>query len=264
MDKAYDVIDDLKKDFARKEKNYKKEISKLQKENKGLKDTIAKRDKEIIDLKGEILRLRTNNKKDSSNSSKPSSTNEYKKVITNSRKKSKNKPGKPKGEKSTNLSNKKLNDFINSGDIEYQIIEYRYYPNDDGTYNIQKYHNRPIQYGDNLKTIYTCMNNDIYNSPSGIVRFISNITNNGVNLSKSTILKWNKDLAIKLQPEVNNIEKELTEAYYLNCDDSSLKIDGSSFNDLCVCNDTHTRLWISKKKIENHGRNILCFRIIKE
>ena len=41
-------------------------------------------------IKGEILKLRTNNKKDSSNSSKPSSTNGYKKVITNSRKKSKN------------------------------------------------------------------------------------------------------------------------------------------------------------------------------
>lgn len=276
LDKAYDVIDDLKKDFARKEKNYKKEISKLQKENKELKDIIAKQDKEINELKGEILRLRTNNKKDSSNSSKPSSTNGYKKVITNSRKKSKNKPGKPKGEKSTNLSNAKLDIFINSGDVEYkiininktslnenkeyksvkvldikivkQIIEYRYYPNEDGTYSISEYHNRPIQYGNNLKAICACMNNDIYNSTDGITRFLSNITNGGINLSKSTILRWNNELATKLQPEVNHIEEKLVESYYLNCDDSSLKINGSSYNDLCVCNKNHTRLWISGKK----------------
>ena len=42
----------------------------------------------IIDLKKEILRLKSKNDKDSSNSSKPSSTNGYKKVITNRREKS--------------------------------------------------------------------------------------------------------------------------------------------------------------------------------
>lgn len=283
LDKAYDVINDLKKDFTKKEKNYKKEISKLQKENKELRDTIAKQDKEISELKGEILRLRTNNKKDSSNSSKPSSTNGYKKVITNSRKKSKNKPGKPKGEKSTNLSNDKLDIFMKSGDVEYQIIninkttlnenkayksvkvldvkivkqiiEYRYYPNEDGTYNIPEYHNRPIQYGNNLKAICTCMNNDIYNSTDGITKFISNITNGGINLSKSTILRWNTELSTKLQVEVNYIEGNLIEAYYLNCDDSSFKIDGNTFNDLCVCNKTHTRLWVSDKKDRDAWKN---------
>ena len=44
-------------------------------------------------------------------------------MITNSRKKSINFPGKPKGNSSTNLSKEKLEQFINSGNVEYQIIE---------------------------------------------------------------------------------------------------------------------------------------------
>ena len=92
------------------------------------------------------------------------------------------------------------------------------------------------------------MNNDIYNSTDGIVRFISNITNGGVTISKSTLLSWNKKLSHNLKPVISNIESNLTESYYLNCDDSSIKVNGTSYNDLCVCNDKYSRLWISKKK----------------
>lgn len=283
LDKAYDAIADLKKDFSKKEREYKKEISTLKAENQQLKNIIQQKNKEINDLKGEVLRLRTNNKKDSTNSSKPSSTNGYKKVITNRRKKSKNKPGKPSGSSSTNLSQEKLNQFLNSGNVEYKIkeinknnknknkkyqvykvmdikiikevTEYRVYPNDDGTYNMIENYNRPIQYGNNLKSICTYLNNNIYNSTDAIVTFISDITNDGVNLSKSTILRWNHELSIALQPEIDNIEKKLVESYYLNCDDSSIKINGEGYNDLCVCNKTHTRLWISEKKDRESWKN---------
>lgn len=118
LDSAYDVIDDLKKDFSKKEKEYKQTIFELKAENKELKNTIDKLEKENKELKGEILRLHTNNKKDSSNSSKPSSTNGFKKVITNRRELSQNKPGKPKGELSTNLSQEKYEKFCNFGDVE--------------------------------------------------------------------------------------------------------------------------------------------------
>lgn len=273
---AYDVIDELKREFSKKEKKYQKTISDLKKENKELKNTIDKLEKENKELKGEILRLKANNQKDSSNSSKPSSTNGYKKTITNRREPSQNKPGKPKGSPSTNLSQEKLNNFYNSGNVEHliieknktknnknkpykvikvldikivkQIIEYHYFPNEDGTYNIPKEHNRAIQWGPNLKTMCVVLNNDVYNSTDGIVRFISNITNNGINLAKSTILRWNNELADKLTPEISNIEANLISAYFLNCDDSSIKINGTNYNDLCVCNDKYTRLWISEKK----------------
>lgn len=276
LDEAYTTIKQMKKDFSKKEKQYSKKISILEKENKNLRQVIDKKDNEIKDLKGEILRLRTNNKKDSTNSSKPSSTDGYKKAVTNRREKSNQKPGKPKGSKSTNLSKEKLEQFINSGDVEYKIIdvnknkknknekfivakvldikivkqitEYRYYPNENGSYNIPEYHNRPIQYGDNLKGICACLNNQIYNSTDAIVEFISNITNGGVSISKSTIIRWNDELFLELNPEIDYIDACLMEAYFLDCDDSSFKIDGKSYNDLCVCDSKHTRLVVSEKK----------------
>lgn len=268
--------------------DYKKllvEYEKEKKENKELKQqfktfikTIEKLTKSVEALQAEILRLKTNNKKDSSNSSKPSSTNGYKKVITNTLQKSENKKGKPAGSPSTNLSTEKLNKFLNSGDVSYEIkeinknkknknkkpmvfkimdikiqkvcTELRVYPNADGTYDIPKGINRPIQYGNNLKTICTFMNNDIYNSTDGISRFINHITNDGINLSKSTLLRWNKTLSENLKPEIEKIEESLLDSYYINGDDSTIKIDGESFYDLCTCNDKYTRLYISDKK--NH------------
>lgn len=123
LEKTYDVIDELKKDFSKKEKKYKQEISKLKEENKEFKNNNEKLENENKELKAEILRLRANNQKDSSNSNKPSSTNGFKKVITNRREPSQNKPGKPKGESSTNLSQEKYERFCNSGNVEHEIIE---------------------------------------------------------------------------------------------------------------------------------------------
>ena len=76
----------------------------------------------IIDLKKEILRLKSKNDKDSSNSSKSSSTNGYKKVITNRREKSNKSKGGQKSHKPHSINNK-LNQFINSGNVIEEIIE---------------------------------------------------------------------------------------------------------------------------------------------
>lgn len=54
---------------------------------KSLNNTIESQNKVIEAQALEILRLKSKNKKDSSNSSKPSGTNGYKKVITNRREK---------------------------------------------------------------------------------------------------------------------------------------------------------------------------------
>ena len=130
---------------------------------KSLNETINNLQKENQDLKEEILRLKSKNDRDSSNSSKPSSTNGYKKVITNRREKSDKNKGGQKGHKPHSLNNK-LDQFIKSGDVEEEIIEinknennknkryiekvvidlkitkvvkrYRYYPDTNGKYNI--------------------------------------------------------------------------------------------------------------------------------
>ena len=252
---------------------------------KSLNDTIKSLNNTIYDLrteneelKKEILRLKSNNDKDSSNSSKPSSTNGYKKVITNRREKSDKSQGAQKGHKPHSLNNK-LDQFINSGDVIEDIIDvnkndnnknkryiekvvidlvitkhvirYRYYPDDNGKYNIPKCHNQNVQYGSNVKAICIDLMTNLYNSTDGVSRFIEDITNGGMTISKGTLILWTKEIANTLQPEIVNIENKLYESYYINHDESQIKIDGDGYNILCACNKKYTRLWVNKHKSQD-------------
>ena len=227
------------------------------------------------ELKKEILRLKSKNDKDSSNSSKPSSTNGFKKVIINRREKSEKSKGGQKNHKPHSLNNK-LEQFINSGNVQEEIIEinknesnknkryiekvvidikvtklikrYRYYPYEDGKYHIPKEHNQYVQYGSIVKSMAVDLMNNLYNSTDGVTRFIEDITNGGITLSKGTLINWNNDLAYKLKDEIENIEKSLLNSYYLNQDESQIKINGDGHNILCACNDKYVRLWQSKHK----------------
>ena len=194
----------------------------------------------------EILRLKSKNNKDSSNSSKPSSTNGFKKVITNRREKSEKSKGGQKNHKPHSLNNK-LEQFINSGNVQEEIIEinknefnknkryiekvviditvtksvkkYRYYPCEDGKYHIPKIHNQYVQYGSVVKAMAIDLINNLYNSTDGVTRFIE-----------------------------EKIEEKLLDSYYLNHDESQIKIDGDGHNILCACNNKYVRLWQSKHK----------------
>ena len=250
---------------------------------KSLNNTINEQAKIIEEQAQEILRLKSKNNKDSSNSSKPSGTNGYKKVITNRREKSNNNKGGQKGHKPHSLNNK-LEQFINSGNVLEEIIEinknennknkryiekvvidikitkhikrYRYYPYEDGKYYIPQCHNQYVQYGNNVKTISINLMNNLYNSTDGIVRFISDITNKGITLSKGTLINWNNELSTKLLPEITNIEEKLLDSYFINHDESQIKINGNGYNVLCACNKKYVRLWSSKNKSQEAIDNI--------
>ena len=223
----------------------------------------------------EILRLKSKNDKDSSNSSKPSSTNGFKKVITNRREKSEKLKGGQQNHKPHSLNNK-LEQFITSDNVQEEIIEvnknefnknkkyiekvvidiqvtkilkrYRYYPYEDGKYHIPKKHNQYVQYGSIVKATAIDLMNNLYNSTDGVTRFIEDITNGGITLSKGTLINWNNDLSFKLNSEIENIEKKLLDSYYINQDESQIKIDGDGHNIFCACNDRHVRLWQSEHK----------------
>ncbi len=270
-EKALSTIEKLKSE----KREDKKIISSLQVTVNTLNNTVEELNKLVKDLKDEILKLKAKNDKDSSNSSKPSSTNGYKKVITNRREKSNTKQDSQKGHNAHTI-NSKLNQFINSGNIEEEIIEinknednknkrfiekividikitktlkrYRYYPNKDGKYNIPKIHNQNIKYGSFIKAISMDLINNLYNSTDGVTRFIEDITNGGITLSKGTLIKQSEELSNKLQPQISNIEEKLLNSYYLNHDESQIKVDGDGYNILCACNRKHTRLWVSKHK----------------
>lgn len=258
-------------------------VKELNKTIKSLNETIEKQNKIIEEQAKEILRLKSKNNKDSSNSSKPSSTNGFKKVITNRREKSNKNKGAQKFHKPHSLNNK-LEQFINSGDVEETIIEvnkndenenkryiekvvidlkitktvtrYRYYPDEFGKYNIPKCHNQNVQYGNTIKAICIDLTNNLYNSTDGTIRFIEDITNGGMTISKGTLCLWTKDIVNKLTPEIQNIENKLIDGYYLNHDESQIKINGYGYNILCACNKFYTRLWVHKNKSQEALKEI--------
>lgn len=286
MNDFYAQYEELTLKFEKQEKSLKELnilVKSLNKTIETLNNTVKSLNKTIEEKDKEILRLKSKNDKDSSNSSKPSGTNGFKKVITNRREKSNNKQGGQKGHAPHSINNK-LNQFINSGDVEEEIIEvnkneenknkryiekviidikitktikrYRYYPNKDGKYNIPKIHNQNIKYGNYIKSISVDLMNNLYNSTDGVTRFIEDITNGGITLSKGTLINWNKELSEKLSPEIKNIESNLLNSYYLNHDESQIKINGNGYNVLCACNKKYTRLWASEHKSQESIDNI--------
>ena len=266
----------LKEEHKKEISTLKNEVKTLKKENEKLKKENEKLKKENIQLKTEILKLKHKNNKDSSNSSKPSSTNGYKKVITNRREKSDKKRGGQLGHTGNCLSEENIKKIKASGkykiekheinkndnnknskpiirkviDIEIVTVihEYWYYPDENGKYNIPSIHMPKIQYGSNIKALALDMMYEIYTSTDGVSTFISRITNDCINLSKGTLINWAINLNNKIQPELENIEKKLLSSYYLNCDDSQIKIDGDNYNNICSCNDKYSRFWINKKR----------------
>ncbi len=248
-----------------------------------LNETIKRLQKLVEEKDKEILRLKSKNNRDSSNSNKPSGTNGYKKVIINRREKSDKPRGAQINHKPHSLKNK-LEQFIGSSDVEEEIIEvnkneknknkrfiekviidikitkhikrFRYYPNEKGKYNIPICHNQYVQYGNNVKAICVDLMNHLYNSTDGVTRFIEDITNGGITLSKGTLILWNEDISNKLSPEINKIEKSLLDSYYINHDESQIKINGEGNNILCACNSKHTRLWTHKHKSQDALKEI--------
>ena len=93
-------------------------ISELNDNNKKLTKELEKANQKVQELLLEIERLKNNNNKDSSNSSKPSSTNGYKKVITNNREKSSKKQGGQVGHKGETLTKEKIDKMIENKEID--------------------------------------------------------------------------------------------------------------------------------------------------
>lgn len=232
--------------------------------------------KKVEDLQKQLATQNVRTKKDSSNSSKPSSTNGFKKVITNRREKSSKKQGGQTGHVGAFLRDPMLIENINLDGVETEVIEinknklnenkkvvirkvidievktkitiYKYYPDSNGQYNIKKEHNTPIQYGSNIKAMAVNLMVSANNSTDAVVAFLNSITNGVIKLSKGSLIEWQKKGAKILEPQLQNIQKSLMESYYTNNDESQIKIDGEAYNILGCSNKRYTRLWISKNK----------------
>ena len=256
-------------------------ISQLNENNKDLLKQLKESNKKNQELLLEIERLKNNNKKDSSNSSKPSSTNGFKKVITNNRTKSNKKKGAQLNHQGKTLTNKDIEKLISDGEIDEiitvesnknnnnknlkPIIRYEYdikikrivtkyiiYP--DKKTNISNY---PVIYGNSIKSI-ECLLNQKYMSLDGIQSFLYDTTNNNILTSKGSLYAWNKEISNKLfNTEYEYIKKQLLNSLVLNVDESPIKISGEQYYLHNISNGTHTLQYVTKHRssddVDNFG-----------
>lgn len=247
-------------------------IAELNETNKKLTTSLEEANKKNQELLLEIERLKNNNNKDSSNSSKPSSTNGYKKVVTNNRSKSTKKQGGQINHEGKTLTNAKIEEMIQNGEIDEiitieenkndknkkltPIIKYEYdikikrivtkhiiYPNIKK--NITKY---PVTYGNNIK-ILNCILGQKYMSLDGIQNFIYDTTNNNLLTSKGSFYSWNKEIYnLLLDTEYKNIQNELMNALVLHVDESPIKINGEQYYLHNISDGKHTLQYVTKHR----------------
>lgn len=98
-----------------------------------------------------------------------------------------------------------------------------------------------------------------YNSTDATQNIISSITDNCLNISKSTLINWSNEIKEKLEPEIENIENEILNSYYVHFDESQIKVDGDAFNEVCASTKTHTRMWTLKSKKHEELEKINVF-----
>lgn len=263
-------------DFRQKYETTSKLLNSLMSINKDQNEEIDALKKKVLDLESKLGMQSVIMKKDSSNSSKPSGTNGFKKVITNRRQKSSKKQGGQKGHSGCTINKINLEEIKNDKNTVIEYIEInktdsnqhmkpiirtiedieiirkvkviKIYPNENGKYDIPKEFSVATQYGSNLKAMCVELLVANNNSTDAVKRFVRSITNFKINLSKATLINWLEVLCKKLKPQVVKIQEELNNAYYLNHDESQIKISGKTSNVICASNQYYTRLWISEKK----------------
>lgn len=250
-------------------------IAELNENNKLLTKKLDEANKKNQELLLEIERLKNSNNKDSSNSSKPSSTNGFKEVITNNRNKSNKKQGGQPKHLGKTLTNEQIEEMIKNKEIDevitieenktegnkdlVPIIIYEYdieirrivtkhiiYPTKKQ--NITKY---PVIYGNNIK-IYNCILGQKYMSLDGIQNFIYDTTNNNLLTSKGSFYSCNKEIYnLLLNTEYQKIQKELMNALVLNVDESPIKTNGEQYYLHNISDGKHTLQYVTKHRSQN-------------
>lgn len=235
-------------DFYKQFEELNNKLDCLLKENKELNNTIKELNKKLEDanklnekLQNEIDRLKNKNNKNSTNSSKPSSTNftsPKKKTganLYNYRIKTNNKVGGQFGHDGHNLSKKQIDDLINNKKIEVRTIYHRINGKDNNGFikyrlgiSIKPYVEKHIfncgkNYKERLpKEFYTDVTYDnsikalsielgSYNvvSYDRLSDFFSVITNDVITLSNGTLVNFLYEFSNKSHSTIKNLEQDI-------------------------------------------------------
>jgi len=221
----------------------------------GLKTEITSLRNENTALKTENQKLKAIINKDSSNSSKPPSSDGFKKIC-NSREKTGRKPGGQTGhpgsipvlfENPTNIIDYKREKCGCGGTVvytgEYQakqiveleiianVTEYRSYTGLCGNCKVTVKNDTPLKdtitYGESVKAFVCMLSSEGLVSINRIKAMLFEITNGVINLSEGTIANWNKDLSGKLAPFITEIKEKLLTQPVLHKDETGIRINNS-------------------------------------
>ena len=250
---ANEYIEDLKKESKVKEYN------EAMRKNSILRDEINSLKEQISSKEITIKNLTVQLKKDSTNSSKPSSTDNIykKKVHIVSSRKTGGKNGGQWNHKGNTFSKEEVEKIIEkakkeeNSKIKYQIehvgnkeskkykskyvvdvevittiTEYRYYEDEDGKYNIPKNKEPEVQYGSNAKALMCYFTTEMMAPLNKTRSFFKQITNGIFKLSEGTIVNTQKVLDKRLTPVVEEIKQRLIKSEVLHVDETGVRING--------------------------------------
>lgn len=237
-----------------------KELFDLRLENKHLKKVIKDKDEEIkrlnkrIDkLEKENTKLKNSLSKNSSNSSKPSSTDGFHKIVHGLRKKSLNSVGGQKNHVGSTLTKEKINNIINSNNNNIIYKKETLFVNNkklDGTkkykidtelsvviteYNLvydENYSNLPkelknnVIYGSNLKSFIMLLNVEHAVPVQRTVDIIKELTGNVLNISTGTLQNFIYELKSKVNPSITSIKNFLLRNEVNHKDETMLFCNG--------------------------------------
>ena len=256
----------------------------LMSQNKDLLSQIYKLNQTIEELNETIKELREQLNKNSGNSSKPPSTDGFKKVNRSLREKSGKKPGAQKGHKGTTLSITREPDEVlehmhsdctncpyrskciskacvketrNVIDVvvETRVVAHKQLcvkecplsgTSKEGSF--PKNVKANVQYGENLQSLVVAFNTVGAVSVSRIHNILGGVFD--IPLSTGTIKNMVTRCAEKIKPALATIQYKLLDSYLVHCDETETKIDGKLHWVHNVSNSQYTYMAISKNTKE--------------
>lgn len=241
-------------------------------------DTIRVLGKQMKQKDSIIQDLKSRLNKDSTNSSKPSSTDGFKKVIHSCREKTDRKIGGQRNHKGTTLNKKQPTQIVNKKidicecggkvedstnyeakqlidiEVKVNVIEERIY--EGKCSKCGKIHKakssealkNPAQYGNNLKALVSMLVNEEYVAIDRCSKFIKEITGNEITLSNGTVVNITKELAKKSSHSIENIRNNLIESDIAHSDETGVRINGEQHWIHTLCNKDYVSYSVNKKR----------------